>query len=144
MPDLTFIIVVAAAVAASLVVQLILYRLLKAGMKAEAERLAGRVDEGLGAGAKFLEVQNYYEDTSREIRRLIGEGTKEGNRQRVDQFRRMRDRLEALRSRVVDKTVNLINGEKPPPKKRRRRRRRPSNKSGGGSAATQDRSASSS
>lgn len=122
---IAIIIAAGAAVIVCVAVQIILHRRLMAYLRAQNERVVARVDEGLGASAKFLEVQEYCNETTREMQRLISEANKERNRQRVDQIRRMRDRLEAMRARVIDKTVNLIGGEEPRPKKRRRRRRSP-------------------
>ena len=108
---------------------ILVYRRLAKRVQNELAQLTRRVDKSLAAGAKLLEVRNYYEQTSAELKKMLDEAYKEGNRFRQDQLRKMIERLDTLRTRTLDKTVSMLDfrsGQSP--RKRRRRSRRPRRK----------------
>lgn len=124
------------AVAATPVV---LYRRLLRTVRTEVSRLISRMDQNLSAGVKLLEVRDYYQQTSAELKKMLDEAYREGNRFRQDQIRKLQDRLDALKVRALDKTVSILDaGEAQGPRKKRRRRprrRKPKTTGPNGSAA---------
>jgi len=108
---------------------ILVYRRLNKRVQDEIAQLTRRVDKSLAAGVKLLEVRNYYEQTSAELKKMLDEAYKEGNRFRQDQIRKMIERLDALRTRTLDKTVSMLDSRSgQSPRKRRRRSRRPRRK----------------
>ena len=108
---------------------ILVYRRLNQRVQNEISQLTRRVDKSLAAGVKLLEVRNYYEQTSAELKKMLDEAYKEGNRFRQDQIRKMIERLDTLRTRTLDKTVSMLDSRSgQSPRKRRRRSRRPRRK----------------
>ena len=109
---------------AACVVPIWVYRRLIAQVRSEVSELTSRIDKNLGASVKLLEVRDYYEQTSRELKKMLDAAYKEGNRFRQDQIRKMLARLDTLKVRALDKTVGILESETgQPPRKRRRRSR---------------------
>jgi len=116
-------ILLALALVSSVAMPIVIYRLLLARARAEIARVTGLLDQNLGMGARLLEVRDYYQQTQAALRKLLDEAYKEGNRHRQDELRRMLDRLETMKVRALDKTVNILSGESPQNTFKRRRRR---------------------
>jgi len=92
--------------------------------RAESRQLISQLDQGLAASVKLLEVRNYYHDASAALQKMLKAAYKEGNRFRQDEIRKLVDRLETLKVRVLDKSVRILEpGDTPRPKRRRRSRR---------------------
>ncbi|GEM_PF-2329197 len=96
---------------------------LRAAQKMETERLMAKMEESLGASVKLLEVRNYYEQMSGELKKMLDEAFKEGNRFRQDHLRRLIERLEQLKARTLDRTTRLLENEDAGHNQQRRRRR---------------------
>jgi len=110
---------------AACVVPVWVYRRLIAQVRNEVSQLTSRIDKNLGASVKLLEVRDYYEQTSRDLKKMLDAAYKEGNRFQQDQIRKMLARLDTLKVRALDKTVGILESETgQPPRKRRRRSRR--------------------
>ena len=114
---------VALTLIAAVVAPVIAVLRLRAAQKAETERLMAKMEESLGASVKLLEVRNYYEQMSGELKRMLDEALKEGNRFRQDHLRRMIERLEQLKARTLDRTTRLLEAENSERPSRNRRRR---------------------
>ena len=101
---------------------LLVYVRLRAQQRSEAERLISRMEQNLGTSVKLLEVRNYHDQTAAELKKMLDEAYREGNRFRQDQLRRMMERLEALKVRTLDRTVKILEPEMGQPPRRRHRR----------------------
>lgn len=102
-----------------------LFRRLLHKQKAETSQMSSLLDRHLGAAVKLLEVRDYYEETSRALKKMLDEAYKEGNRFRQDEIRKLIERLEAMKIRALDKQVRILDATgTPAPRKRRRRPRK--------------------
>jgi len=110
--------------AACVGVPLGLYLRLRRRNREDIERLMERVDRSLDAAVKLLEVRNYYQETAESLNALLQEAYREGNRFRQDQIRKLIERLEALKSRTLDRSVAALQGEPGATTRRKRRRSR--------------------
>jgi len=110
-------------VAACVTPILVYYRLIRK-VRREVAQLLSRLDKHLAAGARLVEVQNYCQQTSGELKKMLDEAYKEGNRFRQQQIRKLMERLDTLKVRALDRAVNVLEpGSSRPPRKRRRRSR---------------------
>lgn len=96
---------------AAVVAPLVAVMRLRATQRAETERLLAKMEESLGASVKLLEVRNYYEQMSGELKKMLDEAYKEGNRFRQDHLRRLIERLEQMKARTLDRTTRLLETE---------------------------------
>jgi uncharacterized membrane protein YccC len=90
-------------------------------------QLIGQMEQSLSASVKLLEVRNCYEEVSRALHKMLQNAYRDGDRFRQDELRKLIDRLDAMRTRVLDKTVRLLEpagGEAGRPRRRRGRRGR--------------------
>ena len=121
-----------------------LYRKTAALIKSETGKLTQSVNETMNAGAKLVEIRDYYEHANDEFQRMLKEAQRDADRPKQDRYRRLLDRLNALKARTLDRTASLLDSDgKDSPRVRRRsssrrsrRSRRPrsrSSKSSGGS-----------
>lgn len=102
-----------------------LFRRLLSKQKAETSQMSSLLDRHLGATVKLLEVRDYYEETSRALKKMLDEAYKEGNRFRQDHIRKLIDRLETMKIRALDKQVRILDASSAQaPRKRRRRPRK--------------------
>ena len=110
-----------------------LFRHLLSKQKAETSQMSSLLDRHLGATVKLLEVRDYYEETSRALKKMLDEAYKEGNRFRQDQIRKLVDRLDAMKIRALDKQVRILDASstQAPKKRRRRPRKRKDSRPGG-------------
>ena len=108
---------------AAVVAPTLVYLRLRATQMAETERLMAKMEESLGASVKLLEVRNYYEQMSGELKKMLDEAFKEGNRFRQDHLRRLIERLEQLKARTLDRTTRLLENEDAGRNQQRHRRR---------------------
>lgn len=92
--------------------------------RADMAQMMKRIDQNLALGVKLLEVRNYYQETSAQLKKMLDEAYKEGNRFRQDQIRKMTARLDTLKTRTVDKTLRILDTQAQPRKSNRRRRSR--------------------
>jgi len=115
---------IALTLIAAVLVPLAIHRLLLKRVRDEVSQLTRRLDQNLAAGVKLLEVRDYYQQTSAELKKMLDEAYKEGNRFRQDQIRKLMQRLDALKTRALDKTVSILNPQEGPSKRKRRRRPR--------------------
>ena len=112
--------------AAAVIVPIVIARRTTAKMRSEVSQLISRIDKSLGAAIKLLEVRDYYDTTATELKKLLDEAYKDGNRQRQEAIRKMIQRLDTLKARALDKTVRILDGDaKTASRKRRRNTRRP-------------------
>ena len=103
-------------------VPILVYRRLRDENKALTDRLLARMEQNMDASVKLLEVRSYYEEMSGQLRKMLDEAYREGNRFRQDHIRRLQERLEQLKARTLDRTVRMLESEPArPPRKRRRR-----------------------
>jgi len=116
-------VLIALALIAAVVAPTVVYLRLRAAQNAETERLMAKMEESLGASVKLLEVRNYYEQMSGELKKMLDEAFKEGNRFRQDHLRRLIERLEQLKARTLDRTTRLLENEEAGHGNHRRRRR---------------------
>ena len=104
---------------------LLIYMRVTKSLRGEVSRMTGRLDQNLGAGAKLLEVRDYYQQTSSALKKMLDDAYKEGNRSRQEEIRRLLDRLETLKARALDKSVAILDAKDGASGSRRRRSRRP-------------------
>lgn len=123
---------------AVVLVPMLFYVRLRTMQRLETERLLTRMEQSLGASVKLIEVRDYYEFMAGELKKMLDEAFRDGNRFRQDHLRRLSERLEQLKARTLDNTVRILaaNGQRPAHKRRRRggRRHRPAGGAPGGSA----------
>ena len=109
------------------VVIFLVYRKLAKRFSSKLDTFADTVNEGVNAGAKMLEIQDFYDTASAEYQRLLNEAHRAGDREKQDRYRKLIERLNALKARTLDRTARMLDdGEKAddPSKARRRRPRR--------------------
>lgn len=112
--------------ASSIAVPLVVYRGLMKKVRDQVSQMTIRLDQDLGAGAKLIEVRDYYQQASASLKKMLDDAYKEGNRQRQDELKRLLERLEAMKTRALDKSVSILGPDQAAaPRKRRRRSRRP-------------------
>ena len=114
------------------VLAIVLYRAATKRMGAETDKIAKLVASGVDSGPMLNEVRDFYEFTSAELQRLLNEAHREGNRQKQDRFRKLIDRLRALKARTLDRSAKLLDGGQSGSSHSSRRRRRPRRPSGSG------------
>ena len=113
---------------ASVSIPILIYERLTKKSDSQISQLTNRMDQNQNASAKFLEVRDYYQQTAAALKKLLDEAYKDGNRFRQEEIKKLLDRLETLKVRVLDKTVRLLDGNKPKSSRRRRKKRRPRNR----------------
>ena len=112
--------------ATAVIVPIIITRRATAKVRSEVSKLISHIDKNIGASIKLLEVRDYYETTTAELKKMLDEAYKEGNRPRQEAIRKMIQRLDTLKARALDKTVKVLNGDgTSASRKRRRNTRRP-------------------
>ena len=98
----TFLIIIFIAVLvtliAAVVTPILVEQRLRKQQREEMRQLIGQVEQSISASVKLLEVRNYYEQTSKELNKMLQEAYREGNRFRQDQLRKTIERLEALKA----------------------------------------------
>ena len=126
---MTFAIIQAVYVILTIIAIFTLYRILERRLDkvhADFSQVMNRLDRNLAATVKLLEVRDYYQETSTQLKKMLEEAYKDGNRFRQDQIRSLMARLDTLKARTVDKTVRILDSEaERRTSKRRRRSRRP-------------------
>ena len=137
--SILLIIIVLLLISTNLVIFL-LYRKIGKRFSAKLDTFAETVSEGVSAGAKMLEVRDFYDTASAEYQRLLNEAHRAGDREKQDRYRKLIDRLNALKARTLDQTSRMLEDEGDTQKqsnpRRSRRPRRPRSgrrRSGGGS-----------
>ena len=126
---MTFAIVQAAYVILVIIAIFTVYRILERRLDkthAGFSQVVSRLDQNLAATVKLLEVRDYYQETSTQLKKMLEEAYKDGNRFRQDQIRGLMARLDTLKARTVDRTVRILDpGAERHTSKRHRRSRRP-------------------
>jgi Na+-transporting NADH:ubiquinone oxidoreductase subunit NqrC len=74
-------------------------------LTAEVNDLIARVEEMLRASGSLVEVKSFYDEFLGELKALLEEAYQVKDKKRVQQFQRMRDRLESFKARVLDKAI---------------------------------------
>ena len=108
---------------AAFIVPITIYRRLIEHVRSEVSRLTKRVDQNLAAAVKLHEVRDYHQGASAELKKMLDEAYKDGNRSRQEQIRKLMQRLDTLKVRTLDTTVSVLDSDD---KRRPRRRRRKS------------------
>jgi len=126
--QVTAIVLLCLILVVSCIAPIVFYRRLTARFRREVSQFVSRLDKNLGAAAKLLEVRDYYQKMSAELKRMLDEAYKEGDRVRQDRLRKLIERLETLKARTLDKTVSILNSSEGRVIRKRRRRSRPRRK----------------
>jgi hypothetical protein len=100
--------VVCIALALGIVVLVVLWRHEKK-VAERLEMLAQLLDDEHQAIASFPEIKDFYDDFSAEIKSQIEEAYQQRDKKRVQDLQRMRERLDRLKARVLDRAVNRLN-----------------------------------
>ena len=124
--DVAQIVLLVLVLISSVLFPFLIYLRVTKSLRGEVSRMTGRLDQDLGAGAKLLEVRDYYQQTSSALKKMLDDAYKEGNRSRQEEIRRLLNRLETLKARALDKSVAILDAKDgASSRSRRRRSRRP-------------------
>ena len=123
--DVAQIVLLVLVLVSSVLFPLLIYIRVTKSLRGEVSRMTGRLDRDLGAGAKLLEVRDYYQQASSALKKMLDDAYKEGNRSRQEEIRRLLDRLETLKVRALDKSVAILDSKNGASRSRQRRSRRP-------------------
>jgi hypothetical protein len=115
--------------AAMIVLLVLLYRAAMKTARSGFEAVSAKVSEGVGAGAKLLEVKTFYEETNADYQRILNQAHRDADKTTQDRIRRLIDRLNTLKARTLDKTSELLEDTRSKPRRKRRRRPRRSGRS---------------
>jgi flagellar biosynthesis/type III secretory pathway M-ring protein FliF/YscJ len=118
MPGLIAATLIVTAFAAALVLAgLILLWIRSRQLAARLDRISAQLGEpalkpGDRAG-ELLEIKNFHDEFLSELESLLSEAYRAKDKERVQQLQRMRERLETLRARTLDRTIRALDGAKP-------------------------------
>ena len=110
MPELQYITLGLAGLAAvaAIAAPIVLYVVLMRRVRMDVSRLISHLDQTLASSLKLVEVRDFYAEVSGELRKMLDEAFRDGNKPRQMQLRKLSDRLDALKARTLDNAVRLL------------------------------------
>lgn len=96
------------ALTASIIVPLVTYRRAIQHWQQALSVLAEKLEAIAESPAKMLEVREFHAQMMEMVEAVLSEARKRKDRRLLEQALRMRERLEVLKARVLDKTLRLV------------------------------------
>jgi HPt (histidine-containing phosphotransfer) domain-containing protein len=101
-------IVCALALAASVLVPLLIYRATTKRFRNDLAALAQKLELATEMPARLLEVREFHQQMTELVQAVLDEARNRKDRRLLEQGLRMRERLEVLKARVLDRTARTL------------------------------------